>query len=66
MNDKITVYSSVEVAEMLGFAPSYIRVLLKRFPHLAPSKVGYTWVWTQSDIDRLKEWNAQRKRGAKK
>lgn len=55
------MYSTPEVARILGLAPVYMRVLLHRHPHLAPKKVANTWVWTQADIDRVKDWRDRNK-----
>ena len=66
MDEEKSVYSSVEVAKMLGLAPSYIRVVLRRHPQLVPSKVGNSWVWTQEDVDRIKEWHSRHKKAEQK
>lgn len=66
MDGETIVYSSAEVAKMLGLAPAYMRVLLRRHPHLEPRKVGNMRVWVQEDVDRIKEWYSQHKRADQK
>jgi hypothetical protein len=61
-----SIYSSAEVANMLGLAPSYMRVILRRHPDLAPCKIGNSWVWKREDVDRIAEWHNQRRKNSKK
>lgn len=65
LDGETIVHSSAEVAKMLGLAPAYIRTLLRRQPHLEPRKVGNMRIWTQEDVDRIKEWHSQHKRTAR-
>lgn len=52
MSEKL--YSTAEVAEMLGTSDAHIRMILSRHPELAPRKIGRAWVWTEKEIERLR------------
>jgi hypothetical protein len=65
LDEETVVYSSVDVAKILGLAPAYIRTLLRRHPHLEPRKVGNMWIWAQEDVDRIRKWHSAHKQTAR-
>jgi len=54
VSDKL--YSTAEVAELLGTSDGHIRMVIRRHPELAPRKIGRAWVWTEENINALREY----------
>lgn len=46
-------FGTTEVAEKLGVPRDTVLSLVKRKPELRPAKVGKSFSWKQSDIDRI-------------